>query len=108
MNLSLKEERYLFTDYGFGLSHFKIYDSFETFNLITERIIREDSVTNWFNIDNIRREIEEYERLNPNIKLVGLIETLNSIHENGFSYTDKDFNETRSEIKNKRNIKMID
>ena len=104
-----KEERWLFTDWAFGMSSFKIYDSFETFNLITSRTINSGGITNWFNIDNIKREIEEYAKSHPNIKIKGLKETLGDIHSMGFSYTDKT---KKKDIEinslSDRNIKIID
>lgn len=88
-----KEVRYLFTDWGFGLSSVKIYDSYESFNLITQREIDKNGCVQWFNIDNIQREIEEY-GIKNNIKFKGLGETLRDINENGFSYSDKDKDDT--------------
>ena len=87
-NKIMRNKKILFTDWALGLSNFKIYDSFKTLNLITERTIDENGYTNWFNIDNIKREIESYAK-NNNIKFIGLKETLKNIKDNGFSYTDK-------------------
>lgn len=70
-----KEVKWLFTDWGFGLSSVSIYDSYESFNLITKREIDKDGCIQWFNIDNIKREIEEY-GIKNNIKIKGLGETL--------------------------------
>ena len=75
---------YLFTDWGFALSNFKIYDSFETMNLIIER-----KTNPHFNIDDIKREIESYSKI-YNVKLCGIKETLKDIHDKGLSYTDKE------------------
>lgn len=86
-NNNKKEVKWLFTDWGFGLSNFKIYDSFDSFNLITKRTITQGRCTNWFNIDNIKREIEEYAKSN-NVKIKGLKETLHDLKCAGFSYTD--------------------
>ncbi len=36
-----KEVKYLFTDWGSGMANFKIYDSYESFNLITQRDIKQ-------------------------------------------------------------------
>ena len=83
-----KKDRWLFTDWGMGLSSFKIYDSFDTRNLITERTIDQNGRTNWFNIDNIKREIEVYAKDN-NVKIKGLNETIQDLRSTGFSYTDK-------------------
>lgn len=88
-----KEVKWLFTDWGFGLSSVSIYDSYESFNLITKREIDKDGCIQWFNIDNIKREIEEY-GIKNNIKIKGLGETLATIDENGFSYSDKNKNDT--------------
>ena len=84
----MKDEKWLFTDWGFGLSEFKIYDSYGSFNLITKRTIRKGRTTNWFNIDNVKREIEEWSK-NNNVKIKGLKETLEGIKSEGFHYTDK-------------------
>lgn len=84
----MRDEKWLFTDWGFGLSHFKIYDSSNSFNLITERTINSGGVIHWFNIDNVKREIEEWSKIN-NVKLRGLKETLDGIKSEGFHYTDK-------------------
>ena len=83
-----KGDKWLFTDWQLGLSEFKIYDDFDSFNLITKRTITQGRCTNWFNIDNVKREIEEYATKN-NIRIKGLNETLQSLKSNGFSYTDK-------------------
>lgn len=91
------KKKYLFTDWGFGLSNMKIYDSFESFNLITQREISKNGCIQWFNIDNVRREIEEYGVKN-NIKLKGLHETLRDINGEGFSYSDKDKEKTISKV----------
>ena len=95
-----KKECWLFTDWGFALSDFKIYDSYDSFNLITKRTIDKGGCINWFNIDNVKREIEEYAQKN-NIKIKGLNETIQSIKSKGFSYTDKDKEKTIQEANEK-------
>lgn len=97
----MSKEKWLFTDWGFGMSHFTIYDSFQSFNPITSRDIRKGNHIHWFNIDNIKREIKEWSKVNG-VKLKGLNETLKSIEEAGFSYTDKDKEKTISQA-NKQN-----
>ncbi len=97
-----KGEKWLFTDWGFGLSYLKIYDDFDSYNLITERKIDEKGCLNWFNIDNVKREIEDYAK-NNNVKIRGLNETIQSIKSKGFSYTDKFTKEKAIESADKRN-----
>ena len=79
-----KEVKYLFTDWASGMSSFKIYDSYDSFNLITQRDITKNGIQ-WFNIDNVQREIEEYSIKN-NIKFKGLGETLRDICGEEISY----------------------
>jgi len=98
---TMSKQKWLFTDWGFGMSHFKIYDSYDSFNLITSRDIRKGNHIQWFNIDNIKREIKEWSKVNG-VKLKGLNETLKSIEEAGFSYTDSDKEKTISQA-NKQN-----
>lgn len=83
-----KTEYWLFTDWSWGMSEFKIYTSYSDMKLITYRNIKSGNITNWFNVDNIKREIIEYSKLN-NINIKGLNETLDSINSVGFSYNDK-------------------
>ena len=101
------EKKYLFVDWSFCLRSFMIYDSYVTMNIITKRIIEEDGYTNWFNIDNIKKEIISYSKKN-NIKIGGLKETINDIHTKGFSYTNKTKHENilSAEEKNKNGIKI--
>ena len=95
-------KKYLFTDWGFGLSNMKIYDSYDSFNLITQREISKDGCIRWFNIDNVKREIEEY-GIKNNIKFKGLGETLRDIDAEGFSYSDKDEEKTISKVLKQNN-----
>lgn len=86
VNKIKKEERWLFTDWGFALRNFKIYDSYNSFKLITERKLSDGEYTNWFNIDNVKREIQAYQEKHPEIKLRGITETLKTLESHGFSY----------------------
>lgn len=114
-----QKERWLFTDWGFGMSNFKIYDSYETFNLITKRQISNGEYTNWFNIDNVKQEIENYQKNHPEIKIKGVKETMQSIKSAGFSYSNsnKDKSQLDADTRNKNynhnnqfstKIKLID
>lgn len=102
-----KDRRWLFTDWSFGLNSFKIYDSFDTFNFITGRTIIEGKNINWFNLDNIEREIRVFGDKN-NIKIMGLKETLSDLKNNGFCYNDKNKNHYILEAEKRSNIKIIE
>jgi len=107
-----KEIRWLFTEWSLGLSSFRIYDSYDTFNYITGREIGGGNNVNWFNIDNVKREIELFAEKN-NIKIKGLNETLNDIKSHGFSYKNSEKQQyiLDAEKRNKEkgtNIKIID
>lgn len=83
-----KPKYWLFTDWSWGMSEFKIYTSYSDMKIITYRKIKSGNITNWFNIDNVKGEIIEYSKLN-NINIKGLNETLDCIDSYGFSYNDK-------------------
>ena len=99
----------LLIDWSLGLKYFTIYNTDEKYDIITERQIDDGAYANWFNIDNIRREIEDYSKEN-NFKLdqKELKNFLKSIAEKGFSYSDKNLSEMQKEVeeRNSRGIKV--
>ena len=90
----------LFIDWPLGLKYFTIYNATdEKYDIITERQIDDGAYTCWFNIDNIRQEIEDYSKEN-NFKLdqKELKNFLKDITDKGFSYSDKNLLEMQNEI----------
>ena len=100
----------LFIDWSLGLKYFAIYNEInDKYDIITERQIDDGAYTCWFNIDNIKREIEDYSKEN-NFKLdqKELKNFLKSIEEKGFSYSDKNFSEIQKDVteRNSQGIKV--
>jgi len=100
----------LFIDWSLGLKYFRIYNTMdEKYDFITERQVDDGAYTCWFNIDNIRREIQDYAKTN-NLKLdeKELKNFLIDISKKGLSYSDKYFSETQKDVaeRNSQGIKV--
>lgn len=105
-----KKKLSLFIDWE--LTYFTIHQSHEDGNVITSRDLTDGSYTNWFNIDNIRREIENYsEKNNLKIDEKNLKLFLKKIEEKGHSYSDKNLSEIMKDVEERNNqgikIKII-
>ena len=105
-----KESFWLFTDWTNLNKDFTVYTSFKDFKYINSRTVgsvQSEEWTYWFNIDDIKREIKNYEK-KYNIKLKGFKETIKDIQKCGFCYSDKNIEETKKlvEEKNKQGIKI--
>jgi len=97
----------LFIEWGPSLGYFTIYTSLKEYSSITGRDIDDGSYVNWFNIDNIRREIEDYsEKYDFKLDEKNLKNLLKSIEEKGFSYSDKNKLEIIKDVE-QRNIDGI-
>ena len=102
----------LFIEWGPSLGYFTIYTSLKEYSSITGRDIDDGSYVNWFNIDNIRREIENYsEKNNLKIDEKNLKLFLKKIEEKGQSYSDKNLSEIIKDVEERNNqgikIKII-
>jgi hypothetical protein len=101
-----KKKLLLFIDWGYALKYFTISSYDED---ITSRQIDDGCYTCWFNIDNVKREIENYSEKN-NFKLdeKKLKVFLKSIEVKGLSYSDKNKLEIQTDIeeRNKQGIKI--
>lgn len=100
----------LIIDWSLGLKYFTIYNEIdEKYDIITDRQIDDGAYTCWFNIDNIRREIQDYSKKN-NLKLdeKELKNFLTEITEKGLSYSDKNFSEIQKDVaeRNSQGIKI--
>lgn len=91
------------------LEYFTIHPSPESVFIITSRDIYDGVYTNWFNIDNVRREIENYsEKNNLKIDEKNLKLFLKNIEEKGVSYSDKNKSEVQKDVeeRNTQGIKI--
>jgi len=95
------------------ITYFTIHPSYEDDYCITSRDLTDGYYTNWFNIDNIRREIEDYsEKNNLKIDEKKFKSFLKDIEDKGFSYSDKNLSEITKDVEERNSqgikIKMIE
>lgn len=95
-----KPEHWLCTVWSLYMNEFKIFTSSEDWKLITSRKIKQGEITNWFNLDNIENEINDYAKQHD-LKIKGLKITLNDLKQTGWSYTNKETALIEAEEKNK-------
>ena len=79
-----------YVSWEFGFKSFQILNS-DNFDVISERKLIKDGKQCWFDISNVRKEVEIYAK-ERDLSLSGLDELYQCINDEGFSYSHKDPN----------------
>ena len=90
-----------------GMRSFRILNG-DNYDIISERELRQNGKQCWFNLTNVKNEVNEYAK-KLGLKTTGLGELFICIENDGFSYSDKDprFDEVKQKAK-ERSITLID
>ena len=104
----IPQEKYLnaYVSWGWALSSFKIVNG-DTYETITERDLRKNGKQCWFNLTNIKKEVEDYAKKH-NLK-TDLGELYFSLDKQGLSYShlEPHLDEIKK-IAKERSITLID